>query len=170
MALQKLKKLGDLLRQIHSARRQGARVVFTNGCFDLLHVGHTRLLRKAKSLGNLLVVGLNSDESIRRLKGPGRPITPQRARVELLSALEAVDFVVLFNEETPERLIRQIRPDVLVKGSDWKKEGVVGKKFVESYGGKVYLFPLVKGYSTTQFLHAIQKNSGKGKPLRYHRF
>ena len=149
----KLITLGALLKKIRSARRRGKRVVFTNGCFDLLHMGHTRLLEKARSLGDLLVVGLNSDTSIRRLKGLHRPINPEKARAEVLSALCAVDFVVIFSEETPERLIHQIRPDVLVKGGDWKKGAVVGREFVASYGGRVYLFPVVRGYSTTKLVN-----------------
>jgi len=152
MASQKLQKPSVLLKKIRSARKRGARVVFTNGCFDLLHVGHIRLLEKAKSLGNILVVGLNSDASVRKLKGSHRPVNPVQVRAEVLAALEAVDFVTIFSEETPEKIIRKIRPHILVKGGDWKKEGVVGKEFVESYGGKVYLFPVVKGYSTTKLL------------------
>lgn len=154
MAVQKLKNLRLLLREIRSARRRGARIVFTNGCFDLLHVGHVRLLEKAKSLGSILVVGLNSDGSVRKLKGLRRPVNPAGGRAEVLSALHAVDYVVLFSDRTPIRLIRRIKPDVLVKGGDWVKDQVVGKDFVESYGGKVTLFPFVKGYSTSKFLKA----------------
>ena len=145
-------QLGPLLKIVRRARRQGRRIVFTNGCFDLLHVGHTRLLEKAKSLGDLLIVGLNSDRSVRRLKGVGRPVNSQSARAEVLSSLAAVDYVILFSEETPEKLIRAIRPDLLVKGGDWKGKRVVGKAFIESYGGKVYLYPIIKGYSTTGLL------------------
>ena len=152
MAAQKLKSLHALLKKVRSARRRGERVVFTNGCFDLLHVGHTRLLEKAKRLGDVLIVALNSDRSVRRLKGPRRPVNPEKARAEVLSALAAVDFVVFFSERTPETLIRKIRPDILVKGGDWEKKDIVGREFVESYGGKVYLFPVVKGYSTTKLL------------------
>ena len=152
MAAQKLKSVNALLKKVRSARRRGERVVFTNGCFDLLHVGHTRLLEKAKRLGDVLIVALNSDRSVRRLKGPRRPVNPEKIRAEVLSALGAVDFVVFFSERTPETLIRKIRPDILVKGGDWKKKEIVGREFVESYGGKVYLFPVVKDYSTTKLL------------------
>ncbi|MBI4436957.1 MAG: D-glycero-beta-D-manno-heptose 1-phosphate adenylyltransferase [Candidatus Omnitrophica bacterium] len=159
---------GTLLKVLRTARRRGKRVVFTNGCFDLLHLGHIRLLEKAKRLGDILLVGLNSDSSVRKLKGPHRPVNPERARAEVLASLKAVDHVLLFSEETPERLIRQIRPDVLVKGGDWEKKEVVGKAFIESYGGKVYLFPLVKRYSTTGLLHAGQKRTQKRKSLRHY--
>lgn len=152
MAAKKLTKLDVLLKKIRSARRRGKRVVFTNGCFDLLHVGHIRLLEKAKRLGDILIVGLNSDASVRRLKGPHRPLNPEGARAEILSALDSVDFVVVFSEETPEKIIRKISPHVLVKGGDWKKEEIVGREFVESYGGKICLFPVVRGYSTTTLL------------------
>lgn len=152
MAAHKIKTLKALLKKVRSVRREGKRVVFTNGCFDLLHVGHTRLLEKAKSLGDFLVVGLNSDRSVRQLKGPRRPVNPERARAEILSALRSVDGVVIFSEKTPEKLIKAIQPDILVKGGDWKKKEVVGGKFVTSYGGKIYLFPTVKGYSTTKLL------------------
>ncbi len=161
--------LSALLKKVHSARWQGRRVVFTNGCFDILHVGHIRLLEKAKGLGDLLVVGLNSDASVRALKGPHRPVNPEKVRAEVLAALSSVDFIVIFSETTPEKIIQKIRPHVLVKGGDWKKRGVVGGKFVASCGGKVYLFPVVRGYSTTKLL---RKGSDEGlrkrKPLRDH--
>lgn len=134
------------------------KVVFTNGCFDILHKGHVAYLEKARRLGDYLVVGLNSDASVRRLgKGPGRPVNSQKDRAAVLGALRCVDRVVIFGEDTPERLIRKVRPDVLVKGGDWKKENVVGASFVESYGGRVRLIPYVKGFSTTGLLAKIQK-------------
>ncbi len=133
------------------------KVVFTNGCFDILHKGHIAYLQKAKKLGDLLVVGMNSDASVKRLKGKGRPVNSQKDRALVLSALRCVDRVVLFSEDTPEKLIRKIRPDVLVKGGDWKKKDVVGAPFVESYGGKVWLLPYIKGFSTTEILAKIQK-------------
>ena len=130
-------------------RRAHRRVVFTNGCFDLLHPGHIRLLTEARKLGDLLVVGLNSDVSVRGLKGAGRPILSERDRAQVLGGLDAVDFVVLFDEETPERLMTAVRPDVLVKGGDYTEATVVGAPFVRSYGGTVALIPLVPGNSTT---------------------
>ena len=138
-------------------KKPGKKIVFTNGCFDILHKGHVTYLQKAKKLGDILVVGLNSDASVRRLKGPGRPLNSERDRALVLSALDCVDRVVVFNEDTPEKLIHRIRPDVLVKGGDWKKKDIAGAPFVESYGGKVRILPFVKGFSTTGLLAKIQK-------------
>jgi D-beta-D-heptose 7-phosphate kinase/D-beta-D-heptose 1-phosphate adenosyltransferase len=132
-----------------AARRRGERVVFTNGCFDLLHVGHVRSLEQARGLGDRLVVGLNSDASIRRLKGPGRPVVRERQRAEVLAALECVDWVVLFGQSTPLSLIRVVRPDVLAKGGDWRIEEIVGREDVESWGGRVERLRLVPGARTT---------------------
>lgn len=139
------------------ARGAGRRVVFTNGCFDLLHAGHVRYLNEARSLGDLLVVGLNSDSSVRRLKGPGRPVTPENERAEILLALSAVDAVVLFSEETPLRVIEALSPDVLVKGGDWDLEAIVGREHVRSRGGEVRSIPLFEGRSTTALLERIRK-------------
>ena len=133
------------------------KIVFTNGCFDILHKGHVSYLQKAKKLGDLLIVGMNTDASIRRLKGSGRPVNHEKDRAFVLSSLACVDRVVFFKEDTPEKLIRKVRPDVLVKGGDWKKKDVVGASFVESYGGSVKLIPFVKGFSTTGILGKIQK-------------
>lgn len=132
------------------------KTVFTNGCFDILHVGHIRYLREAKKLGDKLVVGLNSDESIRRLKGKLRPINKQNARKELLESLKFVDEVVIFKEDDPLRLIKSIKPDVLVKGSDYKKKDIVGAEFVKSYGGKIVTVKFHKGYSTTESIKKIK--------------
>ncbi len=130
--------------------------MFTNGCFDLLHVGHVRYLQQAKSLGDILVVGLNRDASVRGLKGTGRPFTREKERAEVLGALEAVDYILLFADKTPERLIRAIRPDTLVKGGDWKKKDIVGSDFVKSYGGKVQSLGFVRGFSTTRLIQKIK--------------
>jgi D-glycero-beta-D-manno-heptose 1-phosphate adenylyltransferase len=132
------------------------KVVFTNGCFDILHTGHVTYLEKARLLGDRLIVGINSDDSVRRLKGPSRPVNDERSRMKVLSSLRCVDKVILFREDTPEKLIKKVRPDVLVKGGDWKKNSVIGASFVESYGGKVKLIPFVKGFSTTGLLTKIQ--------------
>ncbi len=137
--------------------RKGKKIVFTNGCFDVLHAGHVRYLKKARSLGDLLVVGLNSDASVRKIKGRGRPVVPEAERAEILSALEAVDYCVLFKEITPEKLIRKILPDVLVKGADWKARDIVGADVVKSIGGKVARVRLVKGKSTTNIIDKIKK-------------
>jgi D-beta-D-heptose 7-phosphate kinase / D-beta-D-heptose 1-phosphate adenosyltransferase len=138
-----------LVRELAVCRQAGRRIAFTNGCFDILHAGHVQYLQEARAQSDLLVVGLNSDDSVRRLKGSHRPINPETARAEVLAALGAVDFVVLFDESTPLELIRALRPDVLVKGADYRKQDVVGADFVESYGGRVHLAPLKAGFSTT---------------------
>ncbi len=144
---------GPMLRaEVDRRRSIGQRVVFTNGCFDILHVGHARLLREAAALGDFLVVGLNSDASVRRLKGPDRPRNAEEARAELLAALDAVDAVTIFDEDTPLALIAALRPDVLVKGGDYRPEDVVGRDVVEAAGGRLVLIPLVEGYSTTRLL------------------
>ena len=139
-------------------RRGPRRVVFTNGCFDLLHPGHIHTLEMARSLGDLLVVGVNSDRSVRALKGPSRPLLPESERAEILAALQAVDFVVLFDEDTPRELIARLRPDVLAKGADWGADEVVGRQEVESGGGRVVLLPLDPGYSTSAILEKIRKS------------
>ena len=157
MRVSKLKNRRTLVRLLHRHRRNGRSVVFTNGCFDLLHPGHIRLLAFAKRQGDILVVGLNSDRSVRALKGPGRPIQRGNDRAELLSALPSVDYVTLFGEKTPERLIRALKPDVLVKGADWKKGKVVGSAFVRSTGGRVLSFPLLRGRSTSSLVGKIRK-------------
>lgn len=147
--------LAALAATLHRAYR---RVVFTNGCFDLLHPGHVRLLTEARRLGDILVVGLNSDESVRRLKGPARPVLSERDRAEVLGGLDAVDFVVVFGEDTPEEVIRTLGPDVLVKGGDYTEESVVGAPFVRSTGGEVVLVPLVSGQSTTSMVERARRS------------
>ena len=142
----------SLLAEVDRRRDAGQKVVFTNGCFDLLHVGHARLLRRAAELGDVLVVGLNSDASVRRLKGPTRPLNDESARAELLAALECVDVVTIFDDDTPLSLIEAIRPDLLVKGGDYRPEEVVGRDEVESWGGRLALIPLVEGHSTTNLV------------------
>ena len=136
-------------------------VVFTNGCFDILHAGHVRYLNAAKALGDILVVGLNSDESVRRLKGEGRPVNPAEDRSEVLAALRAVDHVVVFSEATAEELVRQLKPDIYVKGGDYSLETLPEAKIVDSYGGKTVLIPMVEGRSTTNVIRRLQ-NEGKG--------
>lgn len=147
------------LAKVRQWRDAGDRLVFTNGCFDLLHPGHISLLYQARALGDRLVVGLNTDASVRRLKGPERPILSEQDRAAMLSALACVDLVVHFDEDTPLDLIRVLQPDILVKGSDYKPEQVVGKELVESYGGQVMLVELVKGYSTTQLTRKVMSGS-----------
>lgn len=142
----------DLQKQLGQWRRQGLKIVFTNGCFDLLHRGHVEYLSKAADLGDVLVVGLNTDASVRRLKGEGRPVNNEEARALVLASLGVVDAVVLFDEDTPYELIQAVRPEVLVKGADYKPEEIVGYDIVTSYGGLVTTVPLVEGYSTTCLL------------------
>ncbi len=146
------------LQKLLSTIRKNKRVVFTNGCFDILHVGHITLLQKSKALGDILVLGVNTDASIKRLKGSKRPIVSEQERAHILAAIESVDYVVLFDEDTPIELIKSIRPEILVKGSDYKIETVVGHEFVQSYGGEVKLVDLVPGFSTTNIVDAILKN------------
>ena len=145
-------RLADLARERLAWRAAGRCVVLTNGCFDLLHPGHIALVEAARRQGDLLVVALNSDASVRALKGEGRPVVPEGERAEALLALEAVDRVVLYDETTPLEAIRTLLPDVLVKGADWAERGVVGREVVEARGGRVVLVPLLEGRSTTATL------------------
>jgi len=140
-------------------RAKGKRIVFTNGCFDILHAGHVKYLQKARSLGDILILGLNSDRSVRKIKGPSRPIVCQKDRVEVIASLDSVDYVVVFGEATPLRLIKAIRPRVLVKGADWKIRSIAGADFVKSYGGRVVAIPLVKGRSTTGLIRRISNTA-----------
>ena len=137
---------------VAGVQRRGERVVFTNGCFDLLHVGHVRSLEQARSLGDRLVVAVNSDVSVRRLKGPERPLVAQRQRAEVVAALACVDWVVVFGEDTPLTIIRELRPDVLAKGGDWKLDQIVGREDVESWGGRVVRLRQIPGARTTSIL------------------
>jgi D-beta-D-heptose 7-phosphate kinase/D-beta-D-heptose 1-phosphate adenosyltransferase len=134
-------------------------LVFTNGCFDVLHRGHVEYLHRARALGDVLVVGVNTDESVERLKGPGRPVVPQDDRALVLAGLESVDAVTLFHEDTPQALIGALLPDILVKGGDYYRNQVVGRQEVEAAGGKVELIPLILGRSTTDLFHRIRGNS-----------
>ena len=138
-------------------RKEGKRVVFTNGCFDLLHPGHVRYLAQARALGDALIVGINSDRSVRELKGKGRPILNEQERAEVLAALESVDFVVVFDEQTPRQLIAAILPDILVKGGDWTIDTIVGREEVEAAGGQVFSLPYVEQQSTSEIIARIQR-------------
>jgi rfaE bifunctional protein nucleotidyltransferase chain/domain len=142
----------------HALEENGEAVVFTNGCFDLLHRGHVRLLESARALGDFLIVGLNSDASVRGLKGPGRPILPETERVGALLSLEAVDLVVLYDEPTPLRIIEALLPDVLVKGADWAEEAIVGRDAVLRAGGRVARVDLLSGRSTTSIVESLRKS------------
>ena len=148
-----------MLKQVTAHQQAGERIVFTNGCFDLLHIGHTRYLEEAKSLGDRLIVAINSDDSVRQLaKGTDRPIVTAEQRAEVLAALAIVDYVTIFDEPDPFALIQALRPDVLVKGGDWSAERIVGKEFVESYGGSVHSIPLVPNISTTTIVERIRSH------------
>jgi rfaE bifunctional protein nucleotidyltransferase chain/domain len=156
----KIYKLRDFLEVRRKLKKQGQRVVFTNGCFDLIHAGHVRLFQEAKKQGDVLVVALNDDASVRKLKGPSRPVFPLAERGEILEAIEAIDYLTSFSEETPHKIIAVLLPDVLVKGGDWKPEDVVGKKEVEAAGGKVVIVPYLKGHSTSSIIKKIIRASG----------
>ncbi|HUJ41193.1 MAG TPA: D-glycero-beta-D-manno-heptose 1-phosphate adenylyltransferase [Candidatus Acidoferrales bacterium] len=147
----------ELILHVERARCNGRRVVFTNGCFDLLHPGHIRCLEQARALGDLLIVAINSDTSVRRMKGTGRPVMPQEERAEVLAAMAAVDYVTVFEEDTPQQIIARLLPDVLVKGGDWGPDQIVGRAEVEAAGGRVVSIRLEPGFSTTGILERIRK-------------
>ncbi|HLF84502.1 MAG TPA: D-glycero-beta-D-manno-heptose 1-phosphate adenylyltransferase [Blastocatellia bacterium] len=147
----------ELIRRRETLRGEGQALVFTNGCFDLLHPGHVRYLTEARALGDALVVALNSDHSVRVLKGEGRPILNEQERAEVVAALEAVDYVIIFDEETPRELIAELLPDVLVKGGDWPLDEIVGRQEVEAAGGKVLSLPYVEGSSSTDIIERIKR-------------
>ena len=149
--------LGELVRRYGPEARGAKRVVFTNGCFDLLHPGHVKSLEAARALGNVLVVGLNGDESVRTLKGEGRPVIPATERAEILAGFECVDAVVIFEELTPRETVTALLPDVLVKGGDWPGNQIVGREEVEAAGGRVVLVEVVPGYSTSEMLERIKR-------------
>jgi D-beta-D-heptose 7-phosphate kinase/D-beta-D-heptose 1-phosphate adenosyltransferase len=153
--LEKVHSRESLLAELHARRTQGQRVAFTNGCFDVLHAGHVQYLQEARAQADLLIVGLNSDAGVRALKGPDRPVNSVEARALVLAALEVVDYLVVFDEPTPRELIHALRPDVLVKGADYRRENVVGADYVESYGGRVHLATLREGCSTTRLLQRL---------------
>jgi len=148
--------LDETIVRFGREKRNGKRVVFTNGCFDLLHPGHIQSLETARGLGDMLIVGLNSDESVRELKGPGRPVIPAGERAEILASLECVDAVLIFDELTPQRVVAALLPDILVKGGDWPGNQIVGREEVERAGGKVVLVEVVPGYSTSEILKRIR--------------
>ena len=156
----KLITLKGFIRKLKRLRADGKKVVFTNGCFDILHAGHVRYLTKSRAQGDLLVLGLNSDKSVRKIKEKGRPIVPETERAEVLAALEAIDFIILFDDDTPRELITAIKPDILVKGADWKHGQIVGEDVVRANGGKVKRITLVKGRSTTNIIKKVIKVYG----------
>ena len=145
-----------MLRETAARREAGARLVFTNGCFDLLHSGHIDLFERARAMGDILVVAINSDATVRALKGPGRPLVCEAERAELIAALAAVDYVTVFDEPTPHELIKSLLPDVLVKGGDWGLDAIVGRQEVEAHGGRVISAELLPGYSTSALVQKIK--------------
>jgi rfaE bifunctional protein nucleotidyltransferase chain/domain len=155
----KIKSKSALIKIVSTLHKRGKSVVFTNGCFDILHYGHAKYLETAKSKAEILVVGVNSDSSVKKLKGKLRPIVNQKFRAAMVAALEAVDFVVIFPEETPLKIIRALKPDVLVKGGDWKEDDIVGADFVRQRKGRVYSIKFIKGFSTTDIIKKIGKSS-----------
>lgn len=150
-----MKSVSDGAALAHTLRGEGKRIVFTNGVFDILHPGHLRYLQQARALGDVLIVGLNADASVRRNKGPERPVNTQEERAEILEALECVDAVVLFEEDTPAEIVAAIQPDVLVKGADWAEDAIVGRETVEARGGRVVRIPVERGFSTTAIIEKI---------------
>ncbi len=155
MVSRKIKSIAQMKKIAGALKKQGKRIVFTNGCFDILHVGHVRYLTRARNLGDILVVGLNTDRSVRTIKGEKRPIVSEKERAEVLSALEVVDYVVLFDEPDPLDLITALKPTILVKGADWSKDRIVGREVVEGSGGRVVRIPLVPGSSSTGVIEKI---------------
>lgn len=155
--MKKVKNFPEIKKIARKLREENKKIVFTNGCFDILHSGHIKLLKKAKGLGDVLIVGLNTDSSVKKIKGKNRPVINEKQRLEVLSAIEFIDYIVPFNQITPKKLIEIIKPDIIVKGGDYKKEEVVGKETVEKYGGIIYIFPLVKNISTTEIIKKIKQ-------------
>jgi D-beta-D-heptose 7-phosphate kinase/D-beta-D-heptose 1-phosphate adenosyltransferase len=158
--MEKIYPREKLKRKIDRLRKEGKKIVFTNGCFDILHVGHTRYLKEAKRQGDILILGLNSDESVKALKGDKRPLIPEGERADIMASLESVDYVTIFHELTPLELIEYLKPDVLVKGGDYKEAEVVGRESVGKWGGRVIIIPEIKGSSTTHIIEKIKKVYG----------
>jgi D-beta-D-heptose 7-phosphate kinase/D-beta-D-heptose 1-phosphate adenosyltransferase len=160
MARQKIKTREDLADIVKKEKASGKTVGFTNGCFDILHLGHIRYLKEAKMFCDILVIGVNSDSSVKTIKGHGRPVNDEVARAEVLAALDCVDFLSVFEEETPKELIEALTPNVLFKGGDWEEDDVVGGSHVREHGGEVKIIPYVEGYSTTKLIKKIKGTNG----------
>ncbi len=155
----KIKTLSEAERQVNSWKKRNKKVVFTNGCFDLIHLGHLSYLMEAKALGDYLVIGINSNASVARLKGTERPVKDQESRVTLMASMQFVDLVVLFDQDTPIELIEKMLPDILVKGGDWLPDQIVGSELVLEHGGAVLSLPFLEGFSTTNFINKIKKEN-----------
>ena len=163
MTTKKFKTLNELIQIREELKRQKRRVVFTNGCFDLLHSGHVHIFREAKKLGDVLIVAVNEDESVKKIKGSFRPIFPLEERLEVLDAIESIDYLISFSEETPQRVISALLPDVIVKGGDWVPEEVVGKREVEEAGGRVAIIPYLEGRSSSEIIDRITESAENNK-------
>jgi D-beta-D-heptose 7-phosphate kinase/D-beta-D-heptose 1-phosphate adenosyltransferase len=159
MSDNKIKNINQLKRITARLKREGKTIVFTNGCFDLLHYGHIKYLEQAKKLGDILIVAVNSDDSVKKIKGNKRPVVSAVYRLKIIASLASVDYVTLFGQDTPLKIIKFIKPDILVKGADWSKNNIVGADFVRSYGGSVASIKLVKGLSTTNLIKRIARLS-----------
>jgi D-beta-D-heptose 7-phosphate kinase/D-beta-D-heptose 1-phosphate adenosyltransferase len=162
--MSKITPRNELKATVDRLKREGKKVVFTNGCFDILHAGHTRYLREARKLGDVLILALNSDSSVRAIKGPMRPIVPEAERAEVVASLDSVDFVTVFDELTPLELIEFLQPDVIVKGGDWAEKDIVGAEAVRKWGGRVAIMPVIEGASTTNIIDKVLQvhRSGDG--------
>ena len=154
----KILKSVDLKKDIISLRKKNKKIVFTNGCFDLLHPGHIKVIRESKKLGDILIVALNSDSSVRKLKGNGRPVVKAPERAHLIALMDDVDYVVIFNELTPLKIIRELKPDIITKGGDYKVDEIIGSDFVKSTGGRVVTIPLLKNHSTSRLIKNINNS------------
>ncbi len=163
MAKKKFKKLNELVQIRKELKRQNMKVIFTNGCFDLLHSGHVYIFREAKKLGDVLIVAVNEDESVRKIKGGSRPIFPLEERLEVLEAIEDIDYLISFSEETPQRVVSALLPDIIVKGGDWAPEEVVGKREVEEAGGRVAIIPYLEGQSSSEIIDRITESAENKK-------
>ncbi len=165
--MSKITPRNELKATVERLKREGKKVVFTNGCFDILHAGHTRYLREARKLGDALILALNSDSSVRSIKGPMRPIVPEAERAEVVASLDSVDYVTVFDELTPLELIEYLRPDVIVKGGDWAEKDIVGAEAVGKWGGRVAVMPEIEGASTTNIIDKVlqvyRSGDGEGK-------
>ena len=155
--MNKILERNALKNKLEELRKEGKKIAFTNGCFDILHVGHIRYLREAKKTADILVLALNSDSSVRAIKGEKRPLMSEEERAEILAALEFIDFVTIFQELTPLELINYLKPDILIKGGDWPKEKVIGREEIKKWGGRVAIIPEVEGKSTTNIVEKIKK-------------
>lgn len=152
-----------LVKKVNALKKKGKKIVFTNGCYDLIHAGHVKFLQKAKKLGDILILAINSDSSVRRIKGPKRPVMPEHERAEVLAALECVDIVTIFHENDPFNIVKDIVPDVLVKGGDWKMGTIIGADIVEAAGGRTTNIKYEKGNSTTGIIERVVEAYGKGR-------